>query len=55
MSKLWRLWAKAIGEKASDNNHEADIIAVIRTLILLSYFITNTFIIIGVLRHWPII
>lgn len=55
MSKLWRLWAKAIGEKASENDREADIVAIIRTLILLSYLITNAFIIAGVIRHWPVI
>jgi hypothetical protein len=27
MKNWWRLWAKALGEKASDDNNEADIIA----------------------------
>jgi hypothetical protein len=49
---MWRLWAKALGEKASDNNCEADRIAVIRTIIVLSYIITNLFIVAGVIRHW---
>ena len=49
---MWRLWAKALGEKASDNNREADRIAVIRTIIVLSYIITNLFIVAGVIRHW---
>lgn len=49
---MWRLWAKALGEKASDNNNEADRIAIIRSLIVISYFITNMFIIAGVIRHW---
>ena len=51
MSKF-RLWAKALGEKAGNTDQESDKIAVIRTVILLSYFITNLFIIIGVIRHW---
>ncbi len=50
--KFWRLWAKALGEKASENNTEADRVAIIRTLIVLSYIITNCFIIAGVVRHW---
>jgi hypothetical protein len=52
---MWRLWAKAIGPKATDCNHESDKIAVIRTFIFLSYFITNLVIIYGVLRthHYP--
>jgi hypothetical protein len=49
---MWRLWAKAIGEKASENQAEADKVAVIRTVIVLSYLITNCFIIAGVVRHW---
>lgn len=49
---LWRLWSKALGEKASDNDKEADIVAIIRTLIVLSYITTNAFIVAGVLRHW---
>jgi len=49
---MWRLWAKALGEKASDNDCEADRIAVIRTIIVLSYIITNLFIVAGVIRHW---
>lgn len=49
---MWRLWAKALGEKASSKSNEADIVAVIRTIIILSYLITNAFIIAGVIRHW---
>jgi hypothetical protein len=50
--RVWRLWAKALGEKASDLNHEADRVATIRTLIFVSYLITNVFIVAGVIRHW---
>ena len=49
---MWRLWAKALGEKASPNNEEADKIALIRTIILLVYLITNLFIVAGVMHHW---
>jgi len=49
---MWRLWAKALGEKAGNNNVEANQIAVIRTIIVLTYIITNIFIIAGVIRHW---
>jgi hypothetical protein len=49
---MWRLWAKALGEKASPNNEEADKIALIRTVILLVYLITNLFIVAGVIHHW---
>ena len=49
---MWRLWAKALGEKASYDNTEADKVAIIRTVIVLCYIITNIFIVAGVLRHW---
>jgi hypothetical protein len=49
---MWRLWAKAIGEKHGKTDNESDKIAFIRTIIVLSYLITNCFIIAGVIRHW---
>ncbi len=49
---MWRLWAKSIGEKATKNDRESDHIAGIRTVIFLTYLITNLFIIAGVIRHW---
>jgi len=49
---FWRLWAKALGEKSGDTDEESDRIACIRTLIVLSYILTNLFIISGVIRHW---
>ena len=49
---MWRLWAKALGEKAGNSNKEANIIAFIRTAILFVYLATNFFIIAGVIRHW---
>ena len=48
----WRIWAKALGEKSGTTDKEADRIACVRTVIVLSYVITNGFIIAGVLRHW---
>jgi len=52
MNKVWRLWCKALGHKASDNDTEADNVASIRTIIFLTYLITNCFIVAGVMRHW---
>lgn len=49
---LWRWWAKALGEKASKCDKESDSVALIRTFIFVTYLITNTFIIAGVIRHW---
>lgn len=52
---MWRLWAKSLGTKASECDKESDKVAIIRTIIFLSYFITNIFIIYGVVRthHFP--
>ena len=52
MKTLWRLWAKSLGEKAHKSDQIADKIAVIRTVIFLTYLITNIFICAGVIRHW---
>lgn len=49
---LWRWWAKALGEKASKCDKESDTIAIIRTLIFMTYLITNACIVGGVIRHW---
>lgn len=49
---VWRLWAKALGEKASKNDKESDYVAYIRTFLFSTYLITNCFIIAGVIRHW---
>ena len=49
---LWRWWAKALGEKACKNDRESDRIALIRTVIFMTYLVTNAFIIAGVIRHW---
>ena len=46
------MWAKALGEKASKHDHEADKVALIRTLIFASYLITNVAIVANAARHW---
>lgn len=48
----WRWWAKALGQKASNKDHEADKVAVIRTFIFATYLVTNCFIVAGVIKHW---
>jgi hypothetical protein len=48
----WNVWAKALGEKAHHNDKFADRVAFVRTIIVLSYLVTNCFIIAGVIRHW---
>lgn len=52
MKKIWRVWAKALGEKAGTTDKESDVIAITRTVIVLTYIITNICIIAGIIRHW---
>jgi len=49
---VWKWFAMALGEKASKCDIESDIVARIRAIIFLTYLITNTFIVAGVIRHW---
>ena len=49
---LWRLWAKALGEKASDCDRESDTIAIFRTVIAGINLVTCIFIVASILRHW---
>ncbi len=52
MKKLWRIWAKALGDKSGSTDSESDLIALVRTVIILTYLVTNCFIVAGVIRHW---
>ena len=49
---IWRIWAKAIGQKDGKNDREADIIAIIRTGFVVLAIVTNLMIIAGIVRHW---
>lgn len=48
----WRLWAKALGAKEGKNDKEANYVASIRTVIFVTYFITNCAIVANAVRHW---
>lgn len=52
MKKLWVLFCKALGPKASENDKEADQIARIRVVIFLHLLITNICIVANAIRHW---
>ena len=49
---VWRLWSKALGEKAYKKDHVADKVAIVRSVIFTTYLVTNCFIVAGVIRHW---
>ena len=52
MKKMWRLIAKALGEKSSECNKEADKIAFIRFILIMQAVTTNMFIIAGIIHNW---
>lgn len=52
MKRLWRYWARALGEKVGEDNKKADAVAWIRTFIVLQAVITNAFIVWNILRKW---
>ena len=49
---VWRIWAKALGEKSGSNDREADYVAVLRTFIFCTYLVTNIAIVANAVRHW---
>ena len=51
-NKIWRIWAKALGQKEGADDAEADRIALIRTVIAGINLITCLMIIAGIVRHW---
>jgi hypothetical protein len=49
---IWRVWAKALGQKDGRDDREADAIALIRTMLVILAVVTNIMIIAGIIRHW---
>jgi hypothetical protein len=52
LEQMWKLWSLALGEKAHKKDQLADKVAILRTIIFLTYLATNIFIVAGVIRHW---
>lgn len=49
---MWRLWAKALGQRASDCNSESDRVAWIRTFLIAQGILANIFLIANAIHHW---
>ena len=48
-----KIWKYALGSFSDDQTKEYDnYVLIVRTFIFITYFITNCFIISGVIRHW---
>ena len=51
--QVWRVWKYALGSFSDDKTEKYDnYVVVVRTIIFISYLVTNCFIISGVIRHW---
>ena len=49
---MWRLWARALGEKVGEDNKRADKVAWIRTVIIIQAIVTNVLIAINIIINW---
>ncbi len=53
MIKIWRIWKYALGSFSDEKTEPYDgYVVLVRSVIFISYLITNCFIISGVIRHW---
>ena len=53
MIKLWRIWKYALGSFSDEKTEPYDsYVVLVRSVIFISYLVTNCFIISGVIRHW---
>tara|TARA_R100001082_G_C4314368_1_gene138282 strand:- start:595 stop:807 length:213 start_codon:yes stop_codon:yes gene_type:complete len=53
MNKVWRIWKYALGSFEDTKTARYDnAVCITRSIILLTYLITNCFITAGVIRHW---
>ena len=49
---MWRLWARALGEKSGKTNREADTVAIFRTILIAQAVITNILISVNIIINW---
>ena len=53
MNKVWRIWKYALGSFSDEKTEPYDnYVVLVRSVIFISYLVTNCFIIAGVIRHW---
>ena len=51
--RLWKVWKYSLGSFSDERTSPYDnYIAIVRTIIFVSYMVTNAFIMGGVVRHW---
>ncbi len=53
MARLIKIWKYALGSFSDEKTEPYDnYIVLVRSIIFISYLVTNCFIIAGVIRHW---
>ena len=53
MKEILRIWKYSLGSFSDSKTEKYDNwIALVRTVIFVSYMVTNSFIVAGVVRHW---
>jgi hypothetical protein len=52
MKYIWRVWVKSLGAKADEDDTISDHVAIVRTLIVFVYVVTNCFIVANIVRNW---
>ena len=53
MDKVWRIWKYALGSFSDEKTEPYDsYVVLVRSVIFISYLVTNCFITAGVIRHW---
>ena len=51
--RIWKIWKYSLGSFSDERTSPYDnYIAIVRTIIFVSYMVTNAFIVGGVVRHW---
>ena len=53
LNKTWNIWKYALGSFSDEKTKEYDnYVVIVRSIIFVSYLVTNCFIISGAIRHW---
>ena len=53
MARLIKIWKYALGSFSDEKTKEYDnYVLIVRSIIFVSYLVTNCFIVAGVIRHW---
>tara|TARA_B100000508_G_scaffold134863_1_gene126025 strand:+ start:595 stop:819 length:225 start_codon:yes stop_codon:yes gene_type:complete len=53
MMKVWEVWKYALGSFSDTKTAKYDnAVCIVRSIIFVSYLVTNCFITAGVIRHW---